>query len=560
MRALTRYLTGRAFWQAPSEGDAWKPRSSPGKGFPQSVASGDPTPYGAILWTRVDPAIEQGLKTAEIERLNHVPAKAPQGVVLVQVSPSPRFDPILWAALVPIWQEWDNTVRVDTDGFLQPGRSYYYRFITRAGYVSRTGHFKTLPAPNALSPLRIGQVTCSDYTNGYFHAYAFLAEESLDFVLHLGDYIYEAVGDPRYQAPAPDRRIELPSGKLKAATLEDYRTLYRTYRADPSLQRLHERHALIAIWDDHEFANDSYDAVAPEEKMEADIARRLAANQAWFEYIPARVAFDPTKPPDESIRLYRQFRAGKLLELFASDERLYRSGFPCGAGVLERHLSKGCPQLFDESRTMLGKTQREWLIRGLCASDALWKVWANQVQFAPLKRFGRFYSLDQWDGYPAERSLIMRAVQQAGVRNWVILSGDLHAFEVNLIKADFERDADEQALGTELMVGAVSASSRLELIERFLHTSPAAQAMVRAIAREAIPDLPADVAISQLVETHLPQENARWMKRFDGRANGYAIAEFTPDHLVWTAWATGHPRERRTQRKQLWQIRIPAVK
>jgi len=534
----------------------WTPRYAPGVGFPQSVASGDPTPYGAILWTRVDPAIEQGLTNAEVRALGESLGKATHGTALFQVSLSPRFDRILLAGLAPILREFDNVVRVDTDGRLSPGKTYYYRFLTRDGYVSRTGRFKTLPAPDSLSPIRIGQVTCSDYTNGYFHAYRFLADDSLDFVVHLGDYIYEAVGDPRYQAPPADRRITLPSGRLQASTLEDYRTLYRTYRSDPDLQRLHERHAMIVIWDDHEFANDSYDAVAPEERAEPDPARRLAANQAWFEYIPARVNFDPAKPFDQSIRLYRRFRVGKLLELFATDERLYRSAFPCGSGVLQRHLSKGCPALQDEKRTMLGEAQREWLLQGLSTSDALWKVWANQVQFAPLKLFGRFYSLDQWDGYPVERERILQTIHQQGVRNLVLLTGDLHAFEVNLLKRDFEHDSDERAIGVELMVGAVSASSRLELIERFLKASPAARALVYAMAREAMPDLSESESLSARLTEQILKENGRWMRRFDGWANGYATAEFTPTHMVWTAYSTGHPRQRRAKRQLLWRVRL----
>jgi alkaline phosphatase D len=552
MHALARFL--RSGYQPTVE--RWAPRFPPGSGFPQSVASGDPTPYGAILWTRVDPAVEQGLTTSTIEALGERLATAPHGVVLFQVSLSPRFDQVVLAGLTPIWREFDNVVRVDTDGRLLPGRVYYYRFLTRDGHVSRTGRFKTLPAPDALTPIRIGQVTCSDYTNGYFHAYRFLADESLDFIVHLGDYIYESVGDPRYQAPLADRRIELPSGQLQAITLDDYRTLYRRYRADPDLQPLHERHALIAVWDDHEFANDSYGAVAPETRAEPDPVRRLAANQAWFEYIPARVVFDPTQPVEHSIRLYRRFRAGRLVDLFVTDERLYRSALPCGTGVLQRHLSKGCAALWDEGRTMLGVAQREWLLRELCQSDALWKVWANQVQFAPLKLFGRFYSLDQWDGYPAERNQILRTLQQAGVRPLILLTGDLHAFEINLLKRDFEQDSDTMAIGVELMVGAVSASSRLELIERFLKSSPAARALIYAMAREAMPDLKEEEPLSARLTEQLLRENGRWMKCFEGWAYGYAVAEFTPEQLRWTAYMTSHPQQRRAKRQTLWRVQV----
>jgi len=205
---------------------------------------------------------------------------------------------------------------------------------------------------------------------------------------------------------------------------------------------------------------------------------------------------------------------------------------------------------------MLGEAQREWLLQGLSTSDALWKVWANQVQFAPLKLFGRFYSLDQWDGYPVERERILQTIHQQGVRNLVLLTGDLHAFEVNLLKRDFEHDSDERAIGVELMVGAVSASSRLELIERFLKASPAARALVYAMAREAMPDLSESESLSARLTEQILKENGRWMRRFDGWANGYATAEFTPTHMVWTAYSTGHPRQRRAKRQLLWRVRL----
>ena len=153
---------------------------------------------------------------------------------------------------------------------------------------SRTGRCRTLPHPEAhLARLRLGYVSCQDFTSGRFHVLRKLAEADVDHVIHLGDYIYETVSDPDFQQRGPrDRRLLLPGGRTRAETLDDYRWLYRAYRSDPDLQRLHERHTVIAIWDDHEFANDCYgvhDTDSPDEAANADPRRRAAASQAWSE-------------------------------------------------------------------------------------------------------------------------------------------------------------------------------------------------------------------------------------------------------------------------------------
>jgi len=217
-----------------------------GRVFSLSVASGDPSPTGVVLWTRIDPgAYRSGTP------------------LFVQVAKDPDFMELAFESVVEsqnISADRDYTVSLDTDGYLQPSIRYYYRFVYD-GTVSLTGRCRTTPPYGAdVGNLKLGLVTCQDYTNGYYGAYAHIAaDDSLDFVLHLGDFIYETAGDPRFQSlPFDDRRIILPSNGIVSLGLEDYRHLYRTYRSDPFLQRALEQHTFIFTRDDHETANDCY--------------------------------------------------------------------------------------------------------------------------------------------------------------------------------------------------------------------------------------------------------------------------------------------------------------
>src|SRR5438034_1098891 len=196
----------------------------------------------------------------------------------------------------------DHTVRVDLDGHLAPGERYHYRFVYGCK-ASRTGRCRTLPAAG-IGALRLALITCQDFTNGYYEVFRHLAADDVDFVLHLGDFIYESAGDPRFQMlPFEDRKIILPSDGKVAMDLRDYRHLYRTYRGDPNLQRALERHTFIFIPDDHETANDCYwdwmrDTLgAPDHPRKDDVGAmrqlKLGSQRAWIDYVPARVVVEP---------------------------------------------------------------------------------------------------------------------------------------------------------------------------------------------------------------------------------------------------------------------------
>ncbi|HEY8378443.1 MAG TPA: alkaline phosphatase D family protein, partial [Nannocystis sp.] len=319
--------------------------------FPQSVASGDPRPDSVILWTRVeDPDAGMGDLELAVEL-----ATDPEFTALVELDAA--------SASIAARAMFDHCAKVKVRG-LQPGTIYYYRFIhTRADgrYASRVGRTKTAPAPDADVTVRFAYVSCQDYNGRYYNSYrGLLQQPDLDFFVHLGDYVYETTGDPSFQAEGravmftdKDGAIVFNKGQpdeyYAARSLSNYRELYRQYRSDPALRRVHERLPMIAVWDDHEYSNDCFGATSTYYNGrvdEHDVQRRKHANQAWFEYMPVDFGdddfvYDPEKPYPQDLTIYRDFRFGRHLHLVMTDLRSYRAdhlipenGFP-GAIVLE---------------------------------------------------------------------------------------------------------------------------------------------------------------------------------------------------------------------------------
>jgi alkaline phosphatase D len=304
--------------------------------FPQSIASGDPRPGSVILWTRVaDP--ELGAEDLEVE---------------LELAEDPEFTSSIGSiALLTARAGFDHCVKVRVTD-LTPGATIYYRFVYPKDGVyhgSRVGRAASAPEPTADVAVRFAVLSCQDFSRYYNVCHA-LAEQQFDFVVHLGDYIYETTADPEFQAPIPGRTIEFTdkAGAIvfhegqaneyyAAASLDNYRQLYRTYRGDRGLQRLHERAPMIITWDDHEFSNDCHGATGTYfggRVDETDVARRKAANQAWFEYMPVDYQDDPNFEYDSSaafpgdIIIYRDFVWGRHLHLAITDERTWRSDHP----------------------------------------------------------------------------------------------------------------------------------------------------------------------------------------------------------------------------------------
>jgi alkaline phosphatase D len=410
------------------------------RGFTHDVASGEPSQDSVLLWTRFVPASGDGAR------------------VTAEVSETEDFRRIIagGTAVTGAFRDW--TVKQTVAG-LQPGRSYFYRF-TADGKVSPTGRTRTLPE-GRVDAFRMAVFSCSNLPFGYFNAYAHAAaRDDLHLGLHLGDYLYEY---PRGDYPSTRdtiaARLLEPAGEL--IQLADYRARYACYRADPDLQRLHNRLPMLASTDDHESANDSWEGGAQNhQENEGDwIMRKAAALQAWGEWMPV------------SDLPWAAYEIGDLGTYFRTETRLLGRSRPPS---IEAALNSGDPAAAlaafrdgpwqDPARTMFGSEQEDWLYRELRRSTRHRKTWQvvgvgtivgqtrapadvpnwlspdapdyvrNRVRASmAASRAGLPNNLDNWGGYPAARSRLLRAAQGAGA-DLVMLAGDSHnawAFELS---------------------------------------------------------------------------------------------------------------------------------
>ena len=377
--------------------------------FQHGVASGDPLTDRVVLWTRVT---------------TDAPGDVPVAWVIAHDA---GITDVVASGEVVATADGDSSVHVDVAG-LEPDTHYWYGFraAERDSPIART---RTLPATT--EHLRFAMVSCAKFNAGFFNAYARIAgREDLSFLLHLGDFIYEASNTPpASQTPGAD--IGRPFEPLhECVTLDDYRTRYNQYRRDPDVQLLHSMHPVIATLDDHEFADGAWREGATEHKPEygtwAD--RKANAFRAREEWCPIRRP-DPANPE----RVWRSVPIGGLADLFIIDTRTRRD-----EPVRE-------PAMSDPSRTALGPEQRQWLLDSIDESRATWRILANPSVM------GRTWSpdlpddvkpgltkvklladdmagpdFDQWDGYPAERELMLDHIADNGIDNLVVLSGDVH--------------------------------------------------------------------------------------------------------------------------------------
>ena len=372
--------------------------SEPGGPFQHGVASGDPLPDGVILWTRV---------TAS--------GSAPVSVSW-QIANDPELGQTVASGTAETGAERDYTVKVDVRG-LEPGRTYYYQFEILGGW-SPIGRTRTAPAAG-VQRARFGVASCSSHAQGYFHAYRALAGRAdLDAVIHLGDYIYEG-------GPGDFGSTRQPEPPHELLTLSDYRTRHAQYKRDPDLQEVHRQHPFIAVWDDHEFANNAARDGAEAHQPETDgiwADRKGAALRAHAEWMPIR------EQPDG--RIWRTLSWGDLADLVMLDTRIWgRTG---GSEALV-----GPPPAPDPARTLLGDDQAAWLEGQISGSVARWKLVAQQVLVANVTVMpGTLFNLDQWHGYPESRTRLLEFVRTSGVRDVVVLTGDIHTSWANELVID----------------------------------------------------------------------------------------------------------------------------
>ncbi|MEB6668355.1 alkaline phosphatase D family protein [Acinetobacter vivianii] len=467
--------------------------------FEHGVASGDPLKDRVILWTRLTP----NDSSARLQ-------------VTWQIALDDQFKQIVKTDKVTTAASQDFTVKVDATGLI-PDQSYFYRFIF-GDKISPVGRTKTLPT--STSKVSFAVCSCSNYPAGYFYVYREMAKQNVDVIIHLGDYIYEygATGYATEEAKELGRTLPADNDK-EIIKLDDYRKRYALYREDLDLQTAHQRHPFIVIWDDHELANDTWREGAenhteetPQAKNEGKfLERKLAALQAYFEWMPIRPV------DDQHTKIYRQFDFGSLVQLtmldtriIARDEQLDYDDYLTATGL---DIARFQADLTNPARTLMGYTQRDWLLGKLQQSTATWNVLGQQIlmtkmlvpaellfalaeitsgnpsdetlekmnaQIAELitlkirlqkgdptltaQEKARVltvapYNLDAWDGYFAEREILYGTLAQLK-KKVVVLAGDTHnAWSSNLYSKD------GAFVGVELATSSVSSPG----LEKYLN-------------------------------------------------------------------------------------------
>jgi len=395
-------------------------RSDP---FALGVASGEPRPDSVLLWTRLYPgAAQPGYAATAAEQAAHMEevsglTEDQYCVVSYEIfdhesltKPIRKGEFTTWAA-----RGWSVHARIEG---LRPDRRYWYRF--RSGQaISPVGRTRTAPAPDArVAALRMALASCQHYEQGYYSAHADIAQQDIDAVLFVGDYIYEST-NPKY-------RLRSHTGGVPK-TLEAYRERHALYKLDADLRASHAAHPWVCTWDDHEVDNDyAADQDRAYTQPGVFLARRAAAYQAYFEHMPVW----PGGPGGAYQRIHQQWRWGQLADLWTLDCRQYRSPQACrdplrGGG----RVVLNCDERDDPARTMLGAEQEAWLAQGLRTASGRWRVLAQSTQISSTgidTPVGRTIYTDGWDGYAAARTRLLETVRDTGAKNVVVLGGDVH--------------------------------------------------------------------------------------------------------------------------------------
>lgn len=418
--------------------------------FKLGVASGDPTPDGVVLWTRLapDPLNGGGMPAAPAE-------------VEWQVARDERMSDIVKKGRATAAPNLGHSVHVDVRG-LEPSRWYWYRFKV-GSHESIVGRTRTAAeSRKPLSKLSFAFASCQHYETGFFTAYQHMAQEDLDLIIHLGDYIYE--GSTQQNRPRAHNSAEINS-------LNDYRNRHALYKLDPDLQKAHALFPWIVTWDDHEVDNNYADDKAEDgAARDQFLERRANAYQAYYEHMPLR---RESLPRGSKMRLYRRLQFGDLAEFSVLDTRQYRTDQPCDDGTKPQ-----CPAALLESATLLGSEQESWLLNNLKRSKVKWNVLAQQVMMAKVDRRAgpeQAYALDQWSGYEVERNRILKFLSEQRPSNPVVLTGDIHSNWVADLKVDFS-DLKSPAVGTEFVGTSITSggdgADTMPAVQAYLPENP----------------------------------------------------------------------------------------
>ena len=462
--------------------------------FDLGVASFDPLADRVLLWARV----------------------LGGGAVEWTVGRDPELDDVVAEGAVHVDDVEPWTVTVDVGG-LEPGTTYWYRFET-AGERSVVGRTRTLPAGDT-DRLRLGVACCARFSQATFAVYRALAASDVDLVVHLGDYVYEDHKDG-----VKGREYDPPHD---AVTLDDYRARYIQHRGDEDLQRLHAAHPMVAIWDDHDLADNAWrgGAKAHDDKVDGSWDDRVvAALTAAQEFVPKRLA-----DPSDLRSAWRSFDAGSLVRVVCTETRVCGRDEPAGLGG---------PPTDDPDRSMLGDRQRSWLLPLLADPSPRWLVLVSGTVLSELhipapeeldrvmpEKYevvdGCGINSDQWDGYPAERSTLAAALARRSGN--IVVSGDIHSSWV----VEGPRGPDGAPVAVELVCPPVS-------------TTPLGHDLPPRLGRRLGPAL----------QRHV--DAARWV---DVMNHGYAVVDLASDIATATFWDVDPAGDGRPVRGTVWTAR-----
>lgn len=409
-----------------------------GNPFTLGVASGEPLPTAVVIWTRlaIDPLSTSspgGMGTAAIS-------------VAWEVSTSESFASVVRSGTFSATAAGGYAVHVDVTG-LSAGAEYFYRFHAATGgttYTSAVGRTRTAPAVGTTpSSLTFLTASCARYDQGFYHAYQAMAADDPDLILFLGDYIYEY---PTQSSPVrslkgvpsiagPDSR-----GSAYTDTLVEYRIRYAEQKTDAQLQMAHAAAPWVVVSDDHEVRNNWY----AENTADTPYDRKAAAFRAWYENMPLRPAQSPNS---STIQMYRRIAWGSLARFDMLDTRQFRD---------KQSEAAVCSVIDSKSRTITGATQRQWLLDGFTDHTQKWNFIGQQVFFSPFQNSTNHCSIntDAWDGYRPERDVVANGWMTRGVRNPVVLTGDVHKHYAANVCVTGDLDSP---IGTELITTSISS-------------------------------------------------------------------------------------------------------
>jgi alkaline phosphatase D len=389
--------------------------------FTLGVASGDPLPDSVVLWTRLAPdPLNGGGMGLQAEHVRW------------EIADAESFRSIVQSGATSAMPEWGHSIHIDVKG-LKPSRTYWYRFHTDK-HTSPVGRTRT--APSIFSNpdrVRFAFASCQNFEHGYYTAHQHMSRDEIDFVVFLGDYIYEGGRTNFYSRIHNSKTVY---------SLDDYRNRYALYKSDKDLQACHAAHPWIVTWDDHEVENNYAGMRSEKKKRKISFAeRRRNAYRAYYEHMPLRLT---SRPNGISMRLYRPFQFGTLIDLNILDTRQYRTPLPRSSTEMRSPISN-----------ILGKPQEAWLYDRFGKSQAIWNVVAQQVIMTEISEGLKW--ADKWSGYRASRERLFEALKNKNVSNPVILSGDHHRnWAANLLQ-DFD-DQDSLVIGTEFVGTSISSN------------------------------------------------------------------------------------------------------